>query len=317
MPENFPFPQWGQQSFDDRDLDSLLAGNTSDIPPALRPVADTLNALRATPSARELHGEAEARAQFRALIQGPPVAGNAAEHTLEIPAVPRHRHRATTGRTRHRPARRLFAGLAAATAAVIITAAYTDQLPGPAQQLAHDTIAAPPARHSSGGAPSIQSSSASPASGRTHPGTGGASSGNPSPSVSASDRKALCDQFWDDLEHSQPGQHGWRTPRYRALVNASGDPQKVFEYCAPTWQKEQYAPRYPTLPAHPPYFPSRWDPGQQDGGHDHQGQGSGQSPQPAASQPQPGDSGQPQPTGSGQPSQQQGTYGSVSAGNGN
>jgi hypothetical protein len=61
-----PPPPWGPASYDERDLDALLSGEAAGIPDALRPVADTLAALRSAPQCTELAGEAAARAAFRA-----------------------------------------------------------------------------------------------------------------------------------------------------------------------------------------------------------------------------------------------------------
>ncbi|MBO0806132.1 MAG: hypothetical protein J2P25_24050, partial [Nocardiopsaceae bacterium] len=73
MPDTFPLPPSGPQPFDERDLDSLLAGG-ADVPASLRPVADTLKALQAAPSADELRGEAAARAWFRSPVPEVPAA---------------------------------------------------------------------------------------------------------------------------------------------------------------------------------------------------------------------------------------------------
>jgi hypothetical protein len=69
MPDSFHPGPWGHQPFDERDLDSLLDGNATDVPVALRPVADALDALVAAPYPAELRGEAAIRAVFLAQRQ--------------------------------------------------------------------------------------------------------------------------------------------------------------------------------------------------------------------------------------------------------
>jgi hypothetical protein len=69
MPDTSHPGPWGHQPFDERDLDALLGGNATDVPVALHPVADALDALLAAPSPAELRGEAAIRAQFLARRQ--------------------------------------------------------------------------------------------------------------------------------------------------------------------------------------------------------------------------------------------------------
>ena len=269
MPDSFPLPPWGSQPFDERDLDSLLAGKT-DIPVALRPVAETLSALQAAPSARELRDEAFIRAQFRDPGRKAQVPAGQAAHTLEMPAVPGPRHRGGHRRNARRPTRGLFAGLVGAAAVIVLGAAiaYTGNLPGPVQRLAHDAIAAPSAKNvTSGASGGVQATSASPEPTHTHPATGAASS-PASPSVKAPDRTALCKSFWAAMEHPH-SRTWWRTPLYDKLSDAAGGPQRVFTYCAPVWQR-RFASQYPKLPAYPPYFPRQWNFGKPADG---QGQG--------------------------------------------
>ena len=259
MPDSFPLPPWGSQPFDERDLDSLLAGKT-DIPVALRPVAETLSALQAAPSARELRDEAFIRAQFRDPGRKAQVSAGQAAHTLEMPAVPGPRRRGGHRGTGRRPPRGLFAGLVAGTAVIVLGAAvaYTGNLPGPVQRLAHYTIAAPSVKNlTSGTSAGVQATSASPEPTHTHPAATGAAPSSAPPSAKAPDRTALCDAFWAAMEHPR-GRTWWRTPLYDKLSDAAGGQHRVFTYCAPVWQR-QFAPQYPRLPAYPPSFPRQWN----------------------------------------------------------
>lgn len=256
MPDSFPLPPRGPRPFSERDLDSLLAGKTTEVPAALRPVADTLNALRAAPSPRELHGEDLARSQFRA----------------PRPAVPAVRAAA------RRPGRGWLAGMVAAAAVIVLGAAvtYTGNLPGPFQRLAHDTIAAPPVRSdaSASAPPGTQANSARQAPDGTHPAAGGTPSAV-SPVPSAPARAALCDAFWTELQHPRDGRLPWQTPQYASLSAAAGGPRQVFGYCFPVW-KQQFAQQYPKLREYPPFFPRQWGDGGSSAGQG-QGQGQGQS----------------------------------------
>lgn len=308
MPDSFTPPFEGPQSYDDRALDSLLSGSASDIPGSLRPVADALNALRAAPSARELRGEAAARAQFRAL-RDEALPGAEGSRTLEMPVVPAQRRRGVPVRAARRWSFRLrLAGLTAVAAVFVLAVAltYTGNLPGRLQRIAHDTISAPPARTDAGSAtPGMQATSASPLAPSANSPAGSApASEAPAPSAGAQGRarQALCDQFWSDMEHSRPGRLSWQTPRYTQLVTAAGGAQKVFGYCFPVWDPK-LAPQYQQLPSYPPYFPKKW--GAEGGDNNSQGQNQGQSqnqggqqPDPGR-QPRPGDTGGPQPANTG------------------
>jgi len=226
MPDSFQSQPDGPSSHDDRVLDSLLSGDTSDIAASLRPVADTLNALRAAPSARELRGEAAARAQFRALRQAE-FTGAAEPRTLDLPVVPTQRHRSAPVRAvRRRPGWTRLAGLVTVAAVLVLAIAitYTGNLPGGLQHIAHDTIAAPPGRSAPQAATNgMQATSARPVA----PSTAASPASVPAPSVPSpvspgdQGKKALCDQFWSDLTHAQPGRVSWQTPRYRQLVAAA------------------------------------------------------------------------------------------------
>lgn len=262
MPDSFSLPPSGSPPFDERDLDSLLAGNT-DVPQALRPVADTLSALRAAPSARELHDEAAARAQFRAVSGRAQVPAGQAAHTLQMPAVRGRGRYVRAGGTARQPRRGWFASLVAAAAVIVLGAAvaYTGHLPGPVQRIAHDTIAAPSPKNVTGGASAgVQANSAQPEQDRTQPAADSSpSSVTTSPGTGTQNRTTLCNQFWTSWQHSQPGEkEWWKTPLYDELSQAAGGPRQVYAYCAPVWER-QPAHHYPQLPSYPPYFPHQQD----------------------------------------------------------
>ena len=130
MPDSLLSPGGGLESFDERDLDDVLAGKTADLPDGLRPIADFLAALGAGPSPVELYGEATAMAEFRALgldqVEHP--AGQAATLLLEPPpggqraGRPSRRHGRHRTRPERRGALRPAVLLSAAAAAVIVLA---------------------------------------------------------------------------------------------------------------------------------------------------------------------------------------------------
>ncbi|HEX6452454.1 MAG TPA: hypothetical protein VF060_23710 [Trebonia sp.] len=255
MPDSFFPPPSGPAPFDERDLDSLLAGKT-DVPDALRPVADTLSALRTAPSPRELRGEAFIRAQF---------------HSARPVAPARH---AAARRPRgRRPASGWLAGMLAAAAVIVLVAAvaYTGHLPGPVQRIAHDALAAPSGTRNApaGASPGVQARSATPApSGAHQPATSSPAMSSPS----APNRTALCDAFWTVMEHPQAGQKPWQTPQYHKLSDAAGGARRVFSYCFPVWNGK-FGRQYSMLPFFPPYFPKQWNSGRPGNGNAQQGAG--------------------------------------------
>jgi hypothetical protein len=279
MPDSILPPLWGSPPFDERDLDALLAGDGAYVPVALRQVADALTALRAAPSPAELHGEAAAMAEFRALgafgaagagehaRTAMPMVADGAAPAIVLPARTesgrRRRHRRTQWHAR--PSR---IGLLASVAAVLVIAAaiaYSGNLPGPAQRLAHMTLAAPPPRHvgavtspgvedksaSAVPTPNLRATAAAPStSGVSQPATS-------SPSARASEA-GICDAFIKSFDQHATGRDPWwKSSVYAELSAAAGGPKRIPAYCAPTWAKltPHSSPRLPDWPATWPRIP--------------------------------------------------------------
>ena len=281
MPDSLPPPPWGSPPFDERDLDALLAGNSAYVPVALRQVADALTALRATPVPAELRGEATAMAEFRALAAfgaiGPgepargdmPMVGGGAGPTIVLATrAESHRRPRRHRRTQWHARSSRIGLLASAAAAVIIAAAvaYSGNLPGPAQRLAHITLAAPsPKRvNAVAGSPGVEDKSAAavPTPSR-QPATIAPSTGGPakpaasSPSASVS-KASLCDSFIKVFDNPVPGQEPWwKSSAYAKLSAAAGGPERIPAYCAATWAKltPSSSPRLPNWPVRWPSIP--------------------------------------------------------------
>jgi hypothetical protein len=270
MPDNLLPPGWGPASFDERDLDAVLAGKTADVPVALRPVADVLAALRAGPVPAELYGEANAMAEFRTLGLGQ--AGRPAwpAPTMLLEALPADRpagrpirrparHRVRPGR-RHalrRAALRPAVLLGAAAAAVIVLAVLvTGNFIGPFRDIAHMASPSAGTRSSAGStghssAPRVETSSAgletTPPPSVTHP----AASAQPTPSDT-------CRAYYTGLKH--PGLSAWATQEslWEKLTRLARSDNwfKVYEYCFP-YVKDLFpyaqAPSQNQVPLGPPH----------------------------------------------------------------
>ena len=134
MSDSLP-PTGGPDPYDGWDLEGMLSGANIWLPDGMRPVAETLFALRAAPTRVELAGEASARAAFRQVMRangtgsGRPGRGAVDGHTLILPAQgagdgsrgvarPRHSHRRPPRRGRWQP--KALAGVALGVAAVAI-----------------------------------------------------------------------------------------------------------------------------------------------------------------------------------------------------
>ena len=224
MPESPPPPVWGPASFDERDLDAVLDGNTGDVSSSLRPVVDALAALNAGPVPAELWGEADAMAEFRALGLGHAElpARPAAAPTLLLEAQLAGQRPGGTGRRparhRRRPSRRhpvrsailrpAALCCAAAAAVIVFAVLVTGNVTTPFRAIAHmaSTSARTPsaAGSTSAAAPRVETSSAA------HEPTTPPSvtpSTVPAPSVAS-----ICRAYYTDFEHPE-GLSAWATER--------------------------------------------------------------------------------------------------------
>jgi hypothetical protein len=241
MPDSLPPPGWGPAPFDERDLDAVLAGKTADVSVALRPVAEALAALRAGPAPAELHGEADAMAEFRALGLGR-AGRRAATMPLEaLPAGSRARPGRRPARHRVRPARRhplrravlrpAVLSAVAAAAVIVVAVLVTGNFAGPLRAIAHRASPSAGTRSSAGttghsSAPRVETTSAGLET--TPPPSATYSSPPPSPS-------GTCHAFYTDYLHS--GLSPWATQQYlreQLIKLAHSDSWvKVYRYCAP------------------------------------------------------------------------------------
>ena len=179
-------------------FDALLEGNLLpwDVAGGLRPAAEVIAALNVAPAISELAAEASALAVFR----GEP--GMSDEPTRSRP----RRHPLLTSL--------LSAKLAAVGAAAAVTlggaaaAAYAGALPASVQKLAHDTIGAPPAPHT------------------THPASSAAPVG---PDATGHAAYGLCTAYAHLKAHGSAKQ---KAVAFRNLATAAGGAANVTAYCA-------------------------------------------------------------------------------------
>lgn len=230
MSDSLP-PDEGPDPYEGQDLEGLLSGNGEPFPVGLRPVAHTLDALRAAPMRGELGGEAAARADFRRLMLG---AGNGAwssdssgERTLILPVeaagVGRRplqgRHR------RRRPVRRgqwqakALAGVAAAAVVVVGVAALTGTFSGsgglsgrsgssPSASSASSRATAPPLNGVEGSATRAPTHSASP--------------------TAAKQPSELCREYWAPEYPLSQQDHN---ALFQQLSDLAGGQGNVYPYC--------------------------------------------------------------------------------------
>jgi hypothetical protein len=236
MPDNSLPPSWGPAPFDERDLDAVLSGETADIPPALRSVADTLAVLRgAAPTPAELHGEAAIMAEYRALglrrSTGP-------EQTLVLPAQsagrsPRRAPRHRASRRRVPSVGRRAGALMGVAAVVLIGVAVTSgNLSGPIERITHlgrTSSPSPSATHGgnvqvAGATPTKSASTPDPTP--THGQTSPSLSQTPTPSPGK-----LCQEVFGYQKRPE-SRDSWLAS-YRQLSTAVGssDLQRLFRYC--------------------------------------------------------------------------------------
>jgi hypothetical protein len=233
MSDNLLPPSWGSAPFDERDLDAVLAGETADIPDALRPVADALATLHAAPAPSELRGEANAMAQFRELGQG-----QAARHAEPAPTLPLPRQADGQRRrtARHRGPRRVSipgrrrngALLATGVAAAIVAAAvFTGSLPDPIAHLARIPTNSPSAAHDTrnSSSPNVETSTAARDATGSPSATG--------PAASGQSKAAVCRAYYGYNKH--PVSSAAQVSLWKQLRELAGtkDRHKMYQYCAP------------------------------------------------------------------------------------
>jgi hypothetical protein len=265
MPDSFPPLGWGPPPFDERDLDALLSGDTTDTPVALRQVADALAALRAAPTQAELTGEAVARAEFRALVldEGARTDGLPYDQVLSaltLDGARRHpaRHGGRPVRRRRRSSTRpltrrggILLGVAAAVVIVVVVA-FNGSLSGPIQRLARSAANSASAKtgasagssnsgHADGSGSTVRASrktpprrsdhSASPGSRASH--AQGPRHGQAQGKVQP---RGLCTEYYGFYLHPRPAQSPdtWsaEVTLFGNLSKLAGGNLRVAPYCA-------------------------------------------------------------------------------------
>jgi hypothetical protein len=240
-------PWWGPASFDERDLDAVLSGETTDIPVALRPVADALAALQAAPMPAELRGEAMIMGEFRALAEFRAAgfgrdgrAGDTAPTlVLSVPrggparrGAPRHRARRRAAPAPHWRMGTLLG--VAATVVVLAAVVLAGYVPGPIQRLTHlgnpSASSQSAARHAGGNSssPKVEGSASQEP---TAPPT---AAGSAAPQQS--EGSWLCHAVYNIVK--DPGPSGnWKelSSLWDRLTKLAGSsrPSRVASYCAP------------------------------------------------------------------------------------
>jgi hypothetical protein len=213
-------------ALDDETVERLLRGELSpaQAPPGYAEVAALLAATTATPSPRELSGQAAALAELRSVTR---------------------RRRAAGSRRSARPPRRRRAGLAAVVlvGAVVtggVAAAATGRLPAPVRDAARSILApvddrTPPAPPGSSGSPPGQAATGgpmstdpqgSPPSGTTPRGPASTAAGP----AAGQNLEGLCRAYLA----GQGGEQGKRldATAFQALARAAGGEDEVAGYCA-------------------------------------------------------------------------------------
>ncbi|HLH82747.1 MAG TPA: hypothetical protein VKV38_05740 [Trebonia sp.] len=242
MPDSLPPPSWGSAPFDERDLDAVLSGETADIADALRPVADTLAALRAPGVPAELSGEAAVMAEFRALGRGDAARPAVPATTLQLPVIPAVRPlgRAARHRGRRRAAsrarRQAVALIGIAVTVIVLAVAFAgNNLLGPMGRAS--TASRSSARPAEGdpASPGLQARGAvteRPSPARSAHAT--PSRPSPSPSSSSPGPGTMCRAYFGYLGHREPpGSWPAESPLLRELSQLAGGLSRVPGYCGP------------------------------------------------------------------------------------
>ena len=244
-------PWWGPVPFDERDLDAVLCGETTDIPVALRPVADALAALQVAPMPAELRGEAMIMAEFRALSEfraaGLGKHGRAGDTAptlvLSVPRGGPARRRAPRHRARRpaAPASPWRTGTllgAAATVVVLAAVVLAGYVPGPIQRLTHlgnPSASSQSAPRNAGGNSSSPKVEGSASQVPPAPQTAGGSA-----TPQQSEGSLLCHEVYDIVKNLGPSAH-WKqemsslSSLWNRLTELAGSsrPSQVASYCTP------------------------------------------------------------------------------------
>ena len=248
MPDSLLPPWWGPAPFDERDLDAVLSGETTDIPVALRPVADALAALRAAPMPAELRRQAMIMAEFRALTEfraaGLGKDGRAGDTAptlvLSVPREGSARRRAPRHRARRRaaPAGNWRAGTligAAATVIVLAAVVLAGNVPGPFHRVGSSSASTPSAARQAGGNSSSPKVEGSASQVPPAPQTAGGSA-----TPQQSEGSLLCHEVYDIVKNLGPSAH-WKqemsslSSLWNRLTELAGSsrPSQVASYCTP------------------------------------------------------------------------------------
>jgi hypothetical protein len=261
MPENQPPPGWGPASSDERDLDAVLAGHLADVPDALLPVADVLDALCAAPAPDELWGEARIMAEFRAHGPGGVArpSGPAPTRPLSaLPADPSPRRRPVRRRGRRKGTRPVsgWAGAltgVAAAAAIVIAVAFTGNLPAPIERLAHlgHPTTTPSASTASSHSAALKTKTPSATAQPTAP-----RSATQSTESAQQYARATCLNYYGDYTHLVPRSRlTAEIALWRQLTELAGSesPLTVYHYCAPYLSGlfKRWMPEFGQYPASP------------------------------------------------------------------
>jgi hypothetical protein len=217
----------------DAAVEALLTGTEppAEAAPALQPVADVLNAMRAGPASDELTGEAMALAEFRRIAAASHAAASTAGVTAVgasadgVSAVGAPAGGAPAGGWRARRRRRAVAGsrfgaraaITGAAAALCLgglaTAAFAGVLPAPMQRLAHEVLGAPPAAGSGG----------------SHPAAHGHLSQHHAPGgLTGTTAHPACTAYTQARAHGTAAQ---RAVAYHNLIKAAGGSGHIAGYC--------------------------------------------------------------------------------------
>jgi hypothetical protein len=250
MPDSQLPPPWGP-AYDERDLDAVLSGDTAGTPAALQPVVNTLAALRAAATGRELTAEAAARAAFRAFAEAPKTgAGPAWTAAAEHPAVTAHTlilgppddRRPSVGRRRHRHRRpasggvrtpRVAVTVAASAALIVVAVAVTGVLTGfgsITSSFRHQAVGASASARTARPTPGSQAVLASGAA-PERTATPKATSTAPAVPGPTPDPRSMCHQFFEYFLHPAAADAAGERALYSQLANLAGSGVKVYGYC--------------------------------------------------------------------------------------